>query len=321
MGGGTASPLQFLPDIAHSGASSFTLYPYLSLEDVNLDTELAQRLSRRLAYYHLALPIAQDSDGVTVAMAHPENQKVLGVLEAAMNAKVIPVRSSTEMIRQQLDRVWDVQNASGTLRVALWTQDEALLDRSEDYLDHLLDALERDAQIERSTGDTPSNADLIVAVTDQAPLPQNLFRASASVLVLGAASELPKSILHILRGHNPDYLVLDWLKPLARNNAASITLLMSVDGTKPLVSDLSSILMGQDKRQAHLAECRRQLAEAGIDGRLKLRQEALLTAIRSEVSEHPYDLVALAAEAYGDFALQVGELVRAQTPAFLVIKP
>ncbi len=297
------------------------MYPYLSLENVDLDTELAQRLPRRLAYYHLALPIAQDSEGITVAMAHPENQKVLGVLEAAMSAKVIPVRSSAEMIRQQLDRVWDIQNTSGTPRVALWSPNDALLDRSEDYVDRLLDTLERDAQVERFSGDDPPAADLIVAVIDQEPLPQTLFRTSASVLVLGAALELPRTILHVLRGHNPDYRVLDWIKPLARSSAAHVTLLMSVDGSKPLVSDLSSILMGQDKRQAHLAECRRQLLDAGIEGRLKLRQEALLTAIRSEVSEHRYNLVALAAEAYGDFALQVAELVRTQTPAFLVIKP
>ncbi len=79
--------------------------------------------------------------------------------------------------------------------------------------------------------------------------------------------------------------------------------------------------MAQDSRQAHIAECRRTLSDMGIAGRLKIRQQTLLSAIRDELAERPYDLVAIAAEAYGDFAQQVGEIVRSHTAAFLVIKP
>ncbi len=79
--------------------------------------------------------------------------------------------------------------------------------------------------------------------------------------------------------------------------------------------------MAQDSRQAHIAECRRSLSDMGIAGRLKIRQQTLLSAIQAELSERPYDLVAIAAEAYGDFVHQVGEIVHLHTPAFLVIKP
>lgn len=302
------------------------MYPFLSLADIELDIELAQRLPRRLAYYHLALPIAQDGEGITVAMVHPENQKVVSVLEGALYAKVIPVRSFPELIRQQLDRVWLVQLAAAPLRVIYWARQTADLDRSMEYVDAFLAALGRETQVDRIDGDDlvpTANTDLIIAASLEESVPDSLFRTPASVLILNHPEKQPQTLLHLLRGHNPDYRVLDWLIPLAQPNNAAVTLLMGVDasGKTPLVSDLSSILMGQDKRQAHIAECRRRLTELGINGRLKIRQQPLLTAIHDELAERSYDLVAIAAEAYGDFAQQVGDAIRSQTPAFLVIKP
>ena len=298
------------------------MFPFLSLEEVDLDIDLARHLPRRLAYYHLALPIAQEGEGITVAMVHPENQKVVSVLEGALDAKVIPVRSFAETIRQQLDRVWQVQHGSDILRVTYWAESDAALERSAWYIDHLIAALEREAQIERSvSSEFSTNADLVIAA--DAEIPESLFRTPASLLILNNPTQPPKAILHVLRGHMPDYRVLDWLVPLAKRNSAEVTLLMGVDGSerKPLVSDLGNILMAQDKRQAHIAECRRTLSEMGIAGRLKIRQQTLLSAIQDELAERPYDLVAIAAEAYGDFAHQVSEIVRLHTPAFLVIKP
>jgi hypothetical protein len=55
------------------------MYPLLALADISIDPELARRLPRRLAYYHLALPIAQDEDDITLAMAYPENRRVVDV--------------------------------------------------------------------------------------------------------------------------------------------------------------------------------------------------------------------------------------------------
>jgi hypothetical protein len=309
------------------------LFPFLSLEHVNLDVEIAQRLSRRLAYYHLALPIAEDADGITVAMAHPENANVVRVLEGALNATVIPVRSSASTIREQLDRIWQVQVKPGALRVILWAKNDTAVESAAGYADGLMSALGREAQIERLAAESfaaGQSADLVIAVAEEhVPEGGALYRSQASLLLLHDAPRPPRAILHLLRGHIPDYRVQDWLVPLAKQHSAEVTLLMGVDGEeadggqrkKRLVSDLSNILMARDKRQAHIMECRRTLQEAGIRGRLKIRQDTLLNAIRAELGERPYDLVAIAAEAYGDFAQEVGALVWPQTSAFLVIKP
>lgn len=308
------------------------MYPFLSLADVHLDSDLARRLPRRLAYYHLALPIAQDADGITVAMAHPEYPKVILVLEAALGARIIPVRSFAETIRQQLDDIWQREaqalpaDSFDGLRVVHWARSEVALQQSEPYVRHFLGALERETQTRTSiTSEYGASLapDLIIAAVGDAAPPDGLFHSPASLLVLQNASALPRRILHVLRGHIPDYRVLDWLVPLSRKRAAQVTLLIGVDGAsrKPPVSDLSTILLTQDGRNRHISECRQRLSEAQVAGSLKLRQGELLTAVRDELAERPYDLVAIAAEAYGDFAQQVGELVRVSVPAFLVIKP
>lgn len=306
------------------------MFPFLSLEDIDLDVELARSLPRRLAYYHLALPIAQDADGITIAMAHPENPNVVRVVEAALEANVIPVQSYAETIRQQLDRIWQVQAPADALRVLSWARTSASLDQSAPYIDGLMSALGRTGTdqvvIERLASESFADAgaaELVIASTGGDDLPESLFRTQASLLFLQDTVPPPRSILHVLRGHNPDYRVFDWLVPLARHNAAEVTLLMGVDGSgrRPLVSELSVILMAQDKRHAHIAECRRTLAEAGIAGQLKIRQETLLAAVEHQLHDHRYDLVAMAAEAYGDFAHQIWNIVRGQSPAFLIIKP
>lgn len=307
------------------------MYPFLSLADVHLDADLARRLPRRLAYYHLALPIAQDADGITVAMAHPEYPKVILVLEAALGARVIPVRSFAETIRQQLDAVWqDEPQAQPTdsldrLRVTHWGQTQDDIRFSVGYVEHFLSVLGRETQHEiivSSEFPGTAGADLIIAAGDT-PMPDALFHSPSSLLVVGTKALPPRRILHVLRGHIPDYKALDWLIPISRHGSGTITLLMGVDGytRKPPMSDLSNILLMQDRRNTHIAECRRRLNAAGVGGKLKIRQGELLTAISEEVDEYSYDLVAIAAEAYGDFAQQVSELVRYYPAAFLVIKP
>ncbi|MCC6803386.1 MAG: hypothetical protein IT319_10910 [Anaerolineae bacterium] len=299
------------------------VFPFLSLEDVDLDIELAKRLSRRLAYYHLAFPVAQDGEWITVVMAYPENGKVISVLEAVLGARIIPVRGYAEAIRHALNHIWHTPQAAGVLRVIHWARSVNELESSSAYVAAMLDALERDSRLERAVSETlaHSDADLVIVASAGAYNLKDLFRTQASLLIVHDPLRLPRKVLHVLRGHIPDHRVLDWLIPLAQRNHSEITLLMGVDEQRPVVSELSALLMAQDERQTHIAECRRTLSEMNIAGRLKLRQDTLLNAVREELAEKTYDLVAIAAEAYGDFAYEVGMVVGAQTPAFLVVKP
>ena len=299
------------------------MFPFLSLQDINLDIQLARQLPRRLAYYHLALPIARDDEQITVAMAHPENQQVIKVLEATLDATVIPVHSFAEMIRQALDRVWQTPLPVTTLNVLYWAQSSDDLDHSAEYVETMLGALGHDFRVERTTASEipEENTDLVIAIPSSPQKLDALFRTAASLLILRNPLHQPRNILHILRGHIPDYRVLDWLIPIAQQNHAVVTLLIDVDEEKTLVSELGNFLTAQDKRYAHVTECRLRLTEMNVAGRLKIRQETLLNAVRDELTEYSYDLVAIAAEAYGDFAHQVSRVIDTHAPAFLVVKP
>jgi hypothetical protein len=99
------------------------VYPLLSLSQISIDPELARRLSRRFAYYHLVLPIAQDEDKITVAMAHPDNQRVVEVISATMGTAITPVRSRPDDIRRLLDAIWDYEGESGQSGLMYWTAD------------------------------------------------------------------------------------------------------------------------------------------------------------------------------------------------------
>ncbi len=305
------------------------MFAFLSLEKIDLDLQLARQLSRRLAYYYLALPIAQDADGITLAMAHPENHQVVEVLETALNASVIPVQSYPEMIRQRLDEVWQCPQRGGVLEICCWGRSVEALDAASVYVEAMVTACGRMATVERQVAPdgsfAPGMADLVV-IADE-PLPADLFHTSASLLILRQPMRdpsLPHSMLHVLRGHVPDHRVLDWLIPLAERECecAEVTLLMGLDdaGKRPLVSDLALVLSAQDERHQHVSECRERLNAAGIGGRLKLRQGAALDGIADELCEHHYDLVAIAAEAYGNFVNRVWEEVQGRTSAFLVIQ-
>src|SRR4051794_35746350 len=95
-------------------------YPYLSLNRVTVDPDLARRLPRRLAYYHLALPLAEDADELTVVMAHPENQAVVTMLEMLLSAKIVPVLGAAGEIKGALDGVWRHDPDTSVLRIVSW---------------------------------------------------------------------------------------------------------------------------------------------------------------------------------------------------------
>ena len=181
------------------------MIPFLSLETLDLDSQLARQLSRRLAYYHLALPIAQDADGITLAMAHPEDRQVVEVLATALNAPVIPVQSTAATIRQRLDEVWQRPHPGGVLEICCWGRSMATLDAASIYVEAVVTACGRLARIERQLAQScdcaPDSADLIVIADD--PLPVDLFHTPTSLLVLRQPLRnpaLPHALLHILRG-------------------------------------------------------------------------------------------------------------------------
>lgn len=308
------------------------MYPLLSLSQITLNSQLARRLPRRLAYYHLALPIAYDEDYIAVAMAHPDNQTVVKVLEAVLGAAITPVRSDAEEIKRSLDYVWQEDNEAAISSVLFWTDKPECEANLRCYAVEIAAALSLNcgeeaqpesmaALLQRAQEVRP--ALIVCCVADSQLLAQLVNRSTASILLVREAQNLPKNILHVLRGHTPDRRVLDWVIPIAHHDDAPVTLLTAASSSygqgSPLLSDFANLLF--PNHSTHLTEYGQVLASVNINGRLKIRQGILEDAIVNELSERSYDMVAIAVEAYGDFVYRVLQRLNGNPCAFLIIKP
>jgi nucleotide-binding universal stress UspA family protein len=318
-------------------------YPYLSLNQITIDPELARTLPRRLAFYYLALPLARDDEQLTLVMAHPENQLAVNMLESALGARVVPVQGSGAEIRAALDLVWTGETGPRTTRILCWgsTPEQAALAAS------VADVVARALLVQTVSMDASQcNLDTILSlareehysltVIDEPPddtVSHVLRHSSTPVLLVRGASLALRHILLVLRGHSPDEHVLDWIIPLALAAQARVSLLT----LSPAVaqagqrrhprtpSRLASLLSTDSEAGQHIRSCAHRLTGAGIKGQLRLRQGLPEQSIASEVSQGDYDLITLAAEAHGDFVQRVLSRIKAlpannQQPV-LVIKP
>jgi nucleotide-binding universal stress UspA family protein len=302
------------------------MYPFLNLAAVELDPELVRRLPQRIAYYHLALPIAEDTDGVTVALVHPDSQRALDLLKTYLGEQVIPVRATPEAVRSKLDSVWQSVSPSPHQFVC-WAKDPHQLEPVKDHIQDLLLTFSENGKVAfcyDSLDSLPAeSADLIAVISPDDAMVDKLFQLPCTILFVYRADFTPDTILQVLRGHTPDHRVLDWIIPFAQRYEASVRLLTGVESRKysPVRSSVVEMLSSQTERRYHVDVCRQILAGAGIRGQLKIRQESLSDAVKHELEEQAFSLVAIAAEAHGDFAQQVWRITKSRTDAFLVVKP
>jgi hypothetical protein len=309
------------------------IYPFLSLATIYLDEELARKLPYRLAAYHLALPIAYDEGQTTVAMAYPDNPNVLSILASTLQTPIIPVQADPGEIRRALEQIWQRTSKTDTGEIIFWQKPDfpAAIQSSVHQFANAFVGQVRDVSREIATLDDllPAGAAsrLLIVATDEVSLPLALFRqTAASVLLLRQPLQPPLDVLQVLRGHMPDRKVLDWLLALGTQGQIRLTLLTSTAISESrrsglLSSTFASMIDPKDEQGAALAEYARLVADAKIEGRLKIRQDSLDAAALVEVTSQSYNLLAVAAEAYGDFVHGLWQQLHSNVQAFLVVKP
>lgn len=299
------------------------MYPILSLQQLPIDADLSRRLARHLAYYHLAVPIAQDEDHITIAMAYPENTTVVQVLAAVLESTVIPVRSDPREIKALLDHLWTDHSDQDPATLIFWG-DPAAIPAARRYADALRLTLEDRRADPLDT--VISQPVKWIAIAQPTPPIEAIVRSKASILSLGRESNSPpKQILQVLRGHIPDRQVLDRVAPIAHAYHAEVTLLAIATPSRleggQLSSDFVQLLASDHPRSVQIREYGQLLASMQIHGRRKLKQGPLDALIVSEIREGDYDLIAIAAEAYGDFVAQILGQVATSKADFLIVKP
>lgn len=314
------------------------MYPYLSLDNVNIDETVARRLPRRLAYYHLAIPIAGDDGVISVAMAYPDNRTVIQLIESVLNTPIIPVYSAADQIRKHLNRLWGEAADEPVSRILVWndlsTDPQFMRDYAEQFAPLLMaeiDCLDApsDASLPHIIEGNPYS--LIVCSANVKALPTLLRHEARSSLLLVRGSYQPvEKLLVVLRGHAPDEDLLSRIIPLARLHRARVTLLAvtptaaAPDTRRSLLANQFAALLREDTPQgAHLVACKRALSRAGIAGELRIRQGELETEIAGEVAGH--SMIAIAAEAHGSVVYRVLSEIEKRYPTsaapMLVIKP
>jgi hypothetical protein len=295
------------------------MYPYLSLAEVELDIQLGRSLPRHLAYYHLALPVAEDENGVTVALAQPDNRTARQVIESALGHVIVPVQSQDDDIRSALDRIWEgVDSSHGG--VWAWTDDASLRPALSAHIERAISAAFPRLSVQTCDSHDPSamvsdarsaNAALVVAHSADPAVRSMLLRhAPTAIWLTRDLTSVPARIVCVLRGNIPDRQLLDWLPPLAAVRPAQTIALAAAEPAatasgSPLFSRFAALLSPDDPRGAHLADLRRAFTDLGVTGRLRVHEGTLGEVILAETAASSYDLLVMAAEASGEFAADI----------------
>jgi hypothetical protein len=309
------------------------MYPRLSLAQIHIDPELARRIPRRLAYYHLALPIAQDEEDITVAMAYPENRRVVEVIQTALGMPVTPVRSHGDDIRRVLDTIWADEDEARRSGLMIWSANPSAEVALATYVQSLMAALtleDTPAISHISLGDFIAQVNsarpmLAVCVATDVDICGTLISSlSTSLLILRGSFALPQTILHALRGHTPDQRALDWVIPLAQYYDAQITLLAAANSINarqgsPLMSDIARLILPE--HPAQVVEDGQMLSSMNLRGRIKVADGLLEDALVQVLEAMAYDLVVIATENNGKFVQSALSRLGHNSSAFLVIKP
>lgn len=284
------------------------MYPFVSLQDFSLNEQLARRLPRQLAYYHLALPIGTDDEGITVAMAQPDNVKAHEIIQKALAQSIIIVKSTDEQIRRCLDTVWEVSHHPPWSQITISQHDDVV-----DYYAKQLAEIYTIPIVPYHDGITENS--LLICHFSELPS----WNLSSSVLLVNRIADPIIQILHLVRLHTPDESVFAHLLPLIQKNNIQATLLPD---TASVSHNLAYLLDSTSPQGQHLERLKRQLDGAGVRGILRLRQYSLTEALPIELKAQSYDLVAVAADAYGEMVQTLIEVVKPYNiPAMMIIKP
>lgn len=306
-----------------------TLYFDLDSFVKTSDPSLLGRVPQRLAHYYLAFPLAEEDGRVTVITAHPDNKAALWVLRRLLDADIVPVSSSEAAVRETITRIYAAEITTSQTIVA-WaedaTQSEPVRRAAEMFsrvLEHPITFFEGKLPL----GDAlrlgeGEECSLLVAGVVNGGTRFHLLRGSSTTLLLVRGEPSPvKSMLVVLRGYGSDHQTIERALPfLAHEGARAIVLplfnLTHWQANPHVANSLS---------KSHLESCLDGLTKANVSVSLRLRHGNPIDQLVTELSQGDYDLLAIAAEARGDFIQSLLARIDAAgvfpTQPILIVKP
>jgi nucleotide-binding universal stress UspA family protein len=309
----------------------------LILDHLEPDPVVARRLSPGLAFRHRALPVAERDHGVTVAMADPSDAVGRAAVAVALGTEPCVVQSDAAAIDVQLSQIWPQVDRSpssllayvptGPHAEAVRLYAEYVGDLLGACLDYVLDQCPLPALIE-----TASDYELVICGEPDQSFVDRLLRGA---LGRRALDRLPTSLLFVrhphwslrrlllvVQGEASDDDATDWALRLAASSGASVTVLAVVPpvpamyhGLPRLESGLAELLTAGTALGRQMRRVAKQLVDANIEGKLRLREGEPVWEVRREAAEGGHDMVAVAATRQGGLRrLLLGDLAISLLP-------
>lgn len=309
---------------------------HLALDNLIINPRLARRLPPALAFRYHALPLAEDRDNITVAMADPEDAVARAAVAAALGQRLYIVRAAPETIDELLTQTWPEQTQH-SLSLLVYSQASPVAGQVQayaQYLSHLLGghlsdfgAAHSDATFDNLVQETRCDQDLVIFGEPDQSLIERLISGSAD---LKASQRVPspvliarrprwplKQILLVTRGYETDDVAVDWVIRLAQPSQALVTVLAVVPDMPSMYNQAARMQCGMADWLAtdtplgrQLRRITQRLTNWGTHSTLHFRQGSPQQQIQCEVAEADYDLIVIAAD-HSSWWLRrlIGELV------------
>lgn len=284
---------------------------------------VARRLSPVVAFRYHALPVAEDGERITVAMADPNDAVAREAVEAALGARSCIVQSKAAHIDELLSQLWPdpAENGRQVLVCAPAGPRATKLSAYADYVCRLIHA-------EASHWEHPGDLDAWAAETVRrrydlvilSPSDQSFIeRLISGPVERRAVDRLPTSLLIARKPRWPIQRILlllnqdgsadaavDWVVRLAQSAGARATVLAVVppvpamyQGLSRMKQDLSTLLGTDTALGRQMRQVARRLVDENVDARLRLRQGQANWEGQHAILEEKCDLIVTAAEASG----------------------
>lgn len=291
-------------------------YPVVDLDQIEIDRDVGHLLPSEIAYRYHALPVAADGNQVTVAIAYPEDQTAIEVLESIFNAPVFLIQAEKEKIDHQLQVLWAQEFPR--LKFMFWS---SLENDNKAFILTKGIARPMDAELER----------IECPVDDQKPLAgltACLKGGKPDLLMMQTLQPyqmLKKLVNHIQPSGLPDILLLPedlrlpihklllitdgklscgagvtWAVRLSQIDRVDVQLFPVLPPTPPcygslLYHDLAAIKSGNDPMGKDLRMQSKRLEEKAIKVSCRLRIGDPYSQIREEITAVDPDLILLPA--------------------------
>ena len=283
------------------------------LTRIELDTELLARVPLGLCRYHQVLPLAREAGRVSVAMVYPHNTAAREMLASLLDAEIVSVQIGESALQQAFQRLAALTatmdepphillHAPGIDATALLVRLAKTLAAEEGGGCACIASPEISATATLAAAGASHSRLAALPMTEVAAWDDLVLRTPTSLLLAATDVAPVTRILVVLRGHGADMQALSWAAAVAVAEAADLTLLVL---TEAPAADLQSLLDPESQAGRHLAAAVRLVMARGVEPRLRLRQGDCIRQIVEEVATHRYDMVALCAERYGEFASAV----------------